>query len=269
MDFIVGDIHGCYDEFLALREKCQQFAGKGKIRIISCGDLIDRGPKSFEVVSHFASHKDDLALLGNHEQEFLLITHHFSPWNYKHIKKFPEWFLPLSESYKDKQFQKEFPTLEDYAQSHIINWTMQGGSQTLKSFNVDPLDPQTWKFDKELINYLIGLPLYLDEKEYFVSHALVSEESFPHLKGGKIIDASEDDLLYDIVDELLWNRDTSDLYVHPDKIMISGHTPFHEGAKWLSNNKILQIDTGCVYGGLLTAWTPKDNTLVIQESFQK
>ncbi|EQC49136.1 putative bis(5'-nucleosyl)-tetraphosphatase (symmetrical) [Bacteriovorax sp. BSW11_IV] len=269
MDFIVGDIHGCFDEFMALREKCQEHAGKNKIRMVSCGDLIDRGPKSFEVVEHFATHGEDIALLGNHEQEFLVISHHFAPWNFDHVKKYPIWFHSLAESYKSGEFSVEFPTLEDYAQSHIVNWTMQGGSQTLKSFEVDPLDPTTWYFDKTLIDYMLSLPLYLEEDEYFLSHALVTQHSFPHLKNGKIIDVEDIDHIFDIVDELLWNRDQEDLFIHPTKIMVSGHTPFQEGANWMHEKKILQVDTGCVYGGPLTAWSASDNTLLIQPSLQK
>ena len=42
----VGDIHGCYDELMALMEKVEL---QGNDRVISVGDLISKGPKSREV----------------------------------------------------------------------------------------------------------------------------------------------------------------------------------------------------------------------------
>lgn len=64
-DFVIGDIHGCFDEFQALL-KGIEFAPSID-RMISVGDLIDRGPASMECA--------DLVYLpwfyavrGNHEQ---------------------------------------------------------------------------------------------------------------------------------------------------------------------------------------------------------
>lgn len=66
---VVGDIHGCFDEFLLLLEA----AGIGpQDEVISVGDLVDRGPKSFEVVQYFIERKNRFfAVRGNHEQKHL------------------------------------------------------------------------------------------------------------------------------------------------------------------------------------------------------
>jgi serine/threonine protein phosphatase 1 len=66
---IVGDLHGCLDELTALCEK----ANLGpEDRLISVGDLVDRGPRSLEVVRFFAEKPlRRQAVLGNHEAKHL------------------------------------------------------------------------------------------------------------------------------------------------------------------------------------------------------
>ncbi len=66
---IVGDIHGCFDELMHLVAKAD-FAPSDLI--VSVGDLVDRGPKSYEVVRYFASDSvHRLAVLGNHEEKHI------------------------------------------------------------------------------------------------------------------------------------------------------------------------------------------------------
>ena len=66
--FFVGDIHGCYEEFLSLLEKAQY--SPQKHRLILVGDVINRGPFSFEMLKWIKSNKVEV-VLGNHEFVFL------------------------------------------------------------------------------------------------------------------------------------------------------------------------------------------------------
>lgn len=66
--FIIGDIHGCYDEFIALLD---QMNVQENDRIISLGDIVDRGPKSLEVYRFFKTRKNAHVLMGNHERKHL------------------------------------------------------------------------------------------------------------------------------------------------------------------------------------------------------
>ena len=61
---VVGDIHGCYDELMALTEKVKL---QENDRVISVGDLITKGPKSREVLEHFISDKRFTSVIGNHD----------------------------------------------------------------------------------------------------------------------------------------------------------------------------------------------------------
>jgi Calcineurin-like phosphoesterase len=62
--FIVGDIHGCYDELWDLLNEVS-FAGND--RVIAVGDLVVKGPKSREVLDLFISDRRFSSVLGNHD----------------------------------------------------------------------------------------------------------------------------------------------------------------------------------------------------------
>ncbi|MDJ0578095.1 MAG: metallophosphoesterase family protein [Xenococcaceae cyanobacterium MO_234.B1] len=64
---IIGDVHGHYDTLLALMES---MAPNANDQIYFLGDLIDRGPKSAQVVD-FVIKNQYKCLLGNHEEMLL------------------------------------------------------------------------------------------------------------------------------------------------------------------------------------------------------
>ena len=61
---VVGDIHGCYDELMALLEKAE--LGEDD-RVVSVGDLITKGPKSREVLEKFMTDARFTTVIGNHD----------------------------------------------------------------------------------------------------------------------------------------------------------------------------------------------------------
>ncbi len=63
---IVGDIHGCWDEFEALLDLAVLGAND---RIISIGDMVDRGPQSPRVLHFFRDTPNAQAIMGNHERK--------------------------------------------------------------------------------------------------------------------------------------------------------------------------------------------------------
>jgi len=66
--FIVGDIHGCYDELLELLDQANI---QENDLVISVGDIVDRGPKSLEEYRYFKARENTLVLMGNHERKHL------------------------------------------------------------------------------------------------------------------------------------------------------------------------------------------------------
>src|SRR5512138_1050268 len=61
---VVGDIHGCYDELMALLQKAE-FGEED--RLVSVGDLISKGPKSREVLELFMTDPRCTTVIGNHD----------------------------------------------------------------------------------------------------------------------------------------------------------------------------------------------------------
>lgn len=66
---VIGDIHGCFEEFLELLEKA---AIGPSDEIISIGDMIDRGPNSPAVLDFFWTATNASSLFGNHERKHVM-----------------------------------------------------------------------------------------------------------------------------------------------------------------------------------------------------
>jgi hypothetical protein len=65
----IGDIQGCYDEFVVLLAKLQY--DKNNDRLFLVGDVINRGPKSKEVLNYLLKNPQINVVMGNHEYHFL------------------------------------------------------------------------------------------------------------------------------------------------------------------------------------------------------
>lgn len=89
-DFIVTDLHGCYEEFMAFLSHLsfdEEFD-----RMFCCGDLVDRGPKSLECLQLLTQHWF-YSVRGNHEQmmiDSLLLNRWEDTW----IMNGGSWGIP-------------------------------------------------------------------------------------------------------------------------------------------------------------------------------
>ena len=68
MRYCCSDLHGCFDEFSELL-KLINFSSNDTMYIL--GDIIDRGPKPVQLLTHIFEHDNIIPLMGNHE-EYLL-----------------------------------------------------------------------------------------------------------------------------------------------------------------------------------------------------
>lgn len=66
--YVMSDIHGEYDKFLAMLELIK-FSEDD--RLIILGDIFDRGPKPLEILEYIVTHKNVDFILGNHEEFFM------------------------------------------------------------------------------------------------------------------------------------------------------------------------------------------------------
>jgi len=113
-------------------------------------------------------------------------------------------------------------------------WLTQGGAATLRSYGVDSAQALPGAH----IDWLRSLRLSYDDGRRFFVHAGIDPE--------KPLDAQDEhDLVWIREPFLSDERDYGRLIVH-------GHTPTATGAPDLRSNR-LNLDTGAVYGGPLTA----------------
>jgi len=91
---VVGDIHGCYDELMALLDKAK-FSDND--RVVSVGDLVTKGPKNREVLELFMTDERFSTVIGNHD---LALRRR---WNGENIELKPA----QKETHKELKSEKE------------------------------------------------------------------------------------------------------------------------------------------------------------------
>lgn len=222
---IIGDIHGCYDELVELLEKLgytfpnepagepASAGGSSPLpppnrKAIFLGDLVDRGPKTPEVLKLVMSmvHRGTaLCIPGNHD-------------------------VKLLRKLRGKDVQ-----------------ITHGLAETLAQLAAEP--PEFLKRVENFIDGLVG-HYVLDHGRLVVAHAGMKERYI-----GRASNPVREFALYG---ETTGETDEFGLPVrYPwaaeyrgNASIIYGHTPVPQ-ADWL--NRTLNIDTGCVFGGQLTA----------------
>lgn len=265
-NYIIGDIHGCYDELIRLEEKIKKHAAKNNVSpfIISVGDLIDRGNKSSQVVEHFlkgtAEHTHQ-AIMGNHELLMIEALLEFSPDNFKNIK-YPDWLYSYPKNFRERRGVPGLMSWNDYRIGTRNMWVSQGGYSTLASFNCVPYDINSWKIPEDILDYMVNLPFYYQNDKVVITHALPEPEDLELF----IKSVKEDFNTYSVDlrnagHSMVWNRNMPGRNIHKEKLHVSGHTPLYRPKKSIRNNA-LQIDTSCVFGGRLTAYCADSGELM-------
>lgn len=216
---MIGDIHGCYEEFVALTDKLGYLWTNGfpehpdKRQLAFVGDLTDRGPESMKVI----------------EIVYKLVIEkkqaHYTPGN--HCDKLYRFFLGRNVQIKHglETTVAEYETLSSKEQARIQ-------SHFMKLFEKAPLY------------------LQLDNGNLVIAHAGIRHDYI-----GKTSNKVKTFVLYgDITGETNPDgtpvrRDWAKEY-KGDRWIVYGHTPVDQPRKI---NKTWNIDTGCVFGGMLTA----------------
>jgi len=85
--YVIGDLQGCHAQALALLERVRRHAaadGSGPPRILFAGDLINRGPDSLATLRHVRALNEASggridSVLGNHDLHFLAVAYGIRP----------------------------------------------------------------------------------------------------------------------------------------------------------------------------------------------
>ncbi|MEM6533340.1 MAG: polynucleotide kinase-phosphatase [Myxococcota bacterium] len=224
---IIGDVHGCFDELVALlraldyevtQDESKPFAEHpdGR-RALFVGDLVDRGPKSPEVLRlAMAMVRKGTALCvpGNHD-------------------------IKLKRKLDGR----------DVRLTHGLAETVQ------------QLEGESQEFIDEIRGFIDGLVSHLvfDDGKLVVAHAGM-KEAFQGRASGRVREFALYGETTGEIDEFglpvryEWAAD----YRGRAKV-VYGHTPTPT-AEWLNNT--ICVDTGCVFGGALTALRYPENELI-------
>jgi Calcineurin-like phosphoesterase len=220
---IIGDIHGCADEFVALLDQLGyrvRWGGGREPRsasvtppagrtLVLVGDLVDRGPNSpdvLHIVMGMVSRGQAICVPGNHDAKFL------------------RWLEG-----------------RNVVISHGLDTTIAQIAQ----------QPATWR--EEVRRFLSELPLYawLDEGRLVVAHAGIQDHML-----GRTDQRTRSFCLYGDTAGGKLDGDGLPIRYHwaaryrGAAAIVYGHTPV-ESASWVNNT--LCLDTGCTFGGRLSA----------------
>ena len=272
--YILGDIHGCHEELLELEALLGRHAERNGVEphIVCVGDLVDRGPDSAAVVAHFRRGREagtHAVVMGNHEAMMLTTIWEHAPWDEDLFGGLPPFLDPPRLIHRRGQgsFAQRLPW-EDYRLFNRFMWIGQGGRETMLSYGCDPDDPADWSIDDEDLAFLLDLPVVWEGHDAVVTHALVDADELRSVltyealrRGGAAeLEEAEREAWVKAAATAMWRRGAPDAAPDPGRIHVSGHTVLGR-VKRFKDGRVMQIDTGCVYGQRLTAWCVEDDRL--------
>jgi serine/threonine protein phosphatase 1 len=247
MQFIIGDIHGCFYTFQKLFDKI--LAADQNPKFVFVGDYCDRGLHSKEVIDALLELNkkwEAVFLRGNHDDviDWLLNGHALSNDDWKRDSEIKVWTW----------------------------WAWNGLITTVNSYGItfdgmlDSLEAWRAAVPEEHKQFFRYLPLYWENETHFACHAYVRPtEELPR------------DLKFmptDRNDEALWSRFpcsiSGSLDVHNkiqwDKIGVFGHTPTptYQSPMPIKFDKIRLIDTGAFTDNYLTAYNTSWDDWILQ-----
>lgn len=216
--YAIGDVHGEIDLLWQIEDMiyadCKELDGKKLV--VYVGDLIDRGPRSADVLEHFMSPAlhgiRRISLLGNHEVFFL---------------------RAICGDIPVKQWMSfgGLETLQSYAANSLLN------EQNFEAMHESELLRFIEAYvPKSHIDFMASMPLSLMMPDYFFSHA------------GARLDVALDE--QDPMDLVMIREEFIGQNHIFDKMLVHGHTITK---KAIINNNTINLDTGAYATQKLTA----------------
>jgi hypothetical protein len=257
--YIVGDIHGCHAELLALERRIARHASRRERTplIVSVGDLVDRGPDSAKVVAHVRRGVEagtHACVLGNHEEIMLLVVYEFAPQVFAAAGcRLPSYLEEIGPAHARAENAAKYLDRDDYRNFRRMMWVIQGGFQTLTSYGCDPQRPESWTIDRDDLAFLCGLPLVWECDGAVVTHGLVTREELAQVR--KPLRPSK------ATESAMWGRSLPPTAPVEGRMHVSGHTPLPRGKRHKAQGCV-QVDSGCVYGRKLTAYCVETDEFV-------
>jgi serine/threonine protein phosphatase 1 len=220
--YAIGDVHGEHERLVALHRAIgrhwAEHGGKRPATVVHLGDYVDRGPESYAVVAHLI----DLQRNGDLHPDFEVIC-----------------LLGNHE-------RMMIDALDSGEPSRVVHWMMNGGKETVESYRrAAPAGVEILEFAREHVAWMKALPTQLLDREaglVFV-HAGVQPDKFP--------ECSEEVRLWTRAPKFMKDSKWPKNPRLDGLTVVHGHTPT-EGEPYVGPRRV-NLDTGAVYGGPLTA----------------
>jgi bis(5'-nucleosyl)-tetraphosphatase (symmetrical) len=251
MIWAIGDIQGCYGAFMRLLEKIAFDPSKDKLWLV--GDLVNRGEGSLETLEFVYKHQESIeVVLGNHDMALIAAYYGF--------KKSNPTIDPILQSPKAKELigwlkEQQFLHIDQelgYCMAHAgispvfnLDEAKLWSDRLSKKLQSD--DGKMWL--EKIMKSPEGRIKYGKSEELDAMYAFSSFTRMRYCFGDKSLEllqkgspSSKKDLI------IPW-------FFHPDRKsiplkIIFGHWStlgFHK------NESVLGLDTGCIWGGALSA----------------
>lgn len=223
---IIGDVHGCIDELKLLLSSLE--FNKQKDRLIFAGDLVDRGPDSGAVV-RFIRLGGYECVCGNHDDKQIRYHEHFKIKN-----KNPQYKIPVRLS-DDKKRTREQLSEED------LEWMAKLPKKIyIEKYNLLVVHAGVMPYMNPLHqpDEFYMYCRYIDKNTYKMMHLTSNFKQPP----GSVLWAN------------VYNGEVNIVYGHNVYDLSKPHIRTNK-----KGYKTWGLDTGCVFGGHLTAIVFKDN----------
>lgn len=246
--YFIGDVQGCFDELMTLLDRINYNPKIDRLGFV--GDLVNRGPKSLEVLRFIKSQKSAIVVLGNHDLHLLAVGYGMAPPSHSdtlnEILTAPDrialldWLRQQHILYRDKTFCCVHAGIPpqwsiDEAQQHA-----QELESTLRGNNF-----------KTFLNNMHGnLPLEWNQALTGIDRLRYITNAFTRMRlctsTGKLELATKDKVSSDNPELKPWFE-----WTNTTINIVFGHWAALQGQ--CSNKRCYAIDTGCVWGNKLTA----------------
>lgn len=196
---IIGDIHGCFDETQVLLDRIK--FNEKKDTLICLGDLMDRGPKSWEVLKCFMSLRkvmgDRLVLIRGNHDDMCIENREWWKWNGR-----KETYKSFNEHNEDpldcvKWLKCNTTIVEEFPEFNVVHGGCVGDWRSNNEFDL-MWNREAFEFDA------------YDGKLFFIGHTPVSTPTLSVFGKKKV--AFEYNKKYSLPETGLLNIDTGCAY---------------------------------------------------------
>ncbi|OGT48430.1 MAG: bis(5'-nucleosyl)-tetraphosphatase (symmetrical) [Gammaproteobacteria bacterium RIFCSPHIGHO2_12_FULL_38_11] len=257
--YIIGDVQGCFDSLQALLRAIKFNPEQDHLGFV--GDLINRGPKSLQTLRFIRTLRNPFVVLGNHDLHLMALyfLRHNLDFPFKHISHTLQEILEASDCDFLINFLLQQPLMilkKEFMMTHAgipPQWSFEVAlNAAIEAQNTMRKNPKTF-FENIYGNHpeawnekLMGW----DKTRYIVN--AFTRMRFCTREGVLDLENKTDVSLNEKYRP--WFS-----WIHPGRDIYFGHWASLNGQ--CDNPRVFALDTGCAWGGKLTAVRVEDKKL--------